>query len=74
MSKSFTIPRTFAFQLQRQAWLQRFFGGNKLVAEKLDSVMVLTMEHLKSSHEKGRMHQVIFTTVLSELELDLKAL
>ncbi|KAL3525146.1 hypothetical protein ACH5RR_013518 [Cinchona calisaya] len=44
-------------ELQRQTWIERFFGGN-LVAEKLDSLMVLTFVHLKSSYENGRLDQV----------------
>lgn len=60
-------PRSDGDELPRQAWLQRFFGGNKLVAEKLDSLMVLTLEHLKSSHEKGRLHQV-FETLLQSFQ------
>ncbi|KAH6772513.1 hypothetical protein C2S51_010917 [Perilla frutescens var. frutescens] len=45
------------YELTREALIQRFFCGN-LVAEKLDSLMVLTFEHLKSCFENGRLVQV----------------
>lgn len=41
-------------ELSREALIQRFFCGN-LVAEKLDSLMVLTFEHLNSCSESGRL-------------------
>ncbi|KAK6159877.1 hypothetical protein DH2020_003258 [Rehmannia glutinosa] len=44
-------------ELTREALIQRFFCGN-LVAEKLDSLMVLTFEHIKSCSESGRLVQV----------------
>ncbi|KAL3527319.1 hypothetical protein ACH5RR_011975 [Cinchona calisaya] len=44
-------------EFPRQTWIERFFGGN-VVAEKLDSLMVLTFEHLNSSNESGRLDQV----------------
>ncbi|GER32920.1 RNA polymerase I specific transcriptioninitiation factor RRN3 protein [Striga asiatica] len=44
-------------ELTREALIQRFFSGN-LVAEKLDSLMVLTFEHIKSCFESGRLAQV----------------
>ncbi|CAA0828643.1 RNA polymerase I specific transcription initiation factor RRN3 protein [Striga hermonthica] len=44
-------------ELTREALIQRFFSGN-LVAEKLDSLMVLTFEHIKSCFESGRLVQV----------------
>ncbi|KAK4402179.1 hypothetical protein Sango_0958600 [Sesamum angolense] len=44
-------------ELTREALIQRFFSGN-LVAEKLDSLMVLTFEHLRSCAESGRLVQV----------------
>lgn len=46
-----------SFQLTRESLIQRFFGGN-LVAEKLDSLLVLTFEHLESCTESGRLIQV----------------
>ncbi|KAG8364112.1 hypothetical protein BUALT_Bualt19G0092800 [Buddleja alternifolia] len=50
----------------RDALIQRFFSGN-LVAEKLDSLMVLTFEHLKSCSESGRLVQV-FETLLQSFQ------
>ncbi|CAK9139372.1 unnamed protein product [Ilex paraguariensis] len=44
-------------QLPREFLRQRLFGGN-LVAEKLDSLLVLTLEHLKSCNDGGRLIQV----------------
>ncbi|GER43761.1 RNA polymerase I specific transcriptioninitiation factor RRN3 protein [Striga asiatica] len=44
-------------ELTREALIQRFFSGN-LVAEKLDSLMVITFEHIKSCFESGRLVQV----------------
>ncbi|GFP89206.1 RNA polymerase i-specific transcription initiation factor rrn3 [Phtheirospermum japonicum] len=44
-------------ELSREAFIQRFFSGN-LTAEKLDSLMVLTFEHIKSCFESGRLVQV----------------
>ncbi|KAI5683905.1 hypothetical protein M9H77_05133 [Catharanthus roseus] len=51
---------------ERQIWLEQLFGEN-LVAPKLDSLMVLTFEHLKSSHESGRLHQA-FETLLQSFQ------
>ncbi|XP_071914924.1 uncharacterized protein [Coffea arabica] len=51
-------------ELQRNNWIERFFGGN-LVAEKLDSLMVLVFGHLKSSYENGRLEQVFDTLLQS---------
>ncbi|CAK9141229.1 unnamed protein product [Ilex paraguariensis] len=44
-------------ELPREFLRQRLFGGN-LVAEKLDSLLVLTLEHLKSCNDGGRLIQV----------------
>ncbi|KAL3625152.1 hypothetical protein CASFOL_030606 [Castilleja foliolosa] len=44
-------------ELSREALIQKFFSGN-LTAEKLDSLMVLTFEHIKSCFESGRLVQV----------------
>ncbi|XP_027074905.2 uncharacterized protein [Coffea arabica] len=51
-------------ELQRNDWIERFFGGN-LVAEKLDSLLVLVFGHLKSSYENGRLEQVFDTLLQS---------
>ncbi|KAL8545574.1 hypothetical protein ACS0TY_005640 [Phlomoides rotata] len=50
----------------RDALIQRFFSGN-LVAEKLDSLVVLTFEHLKFCFESGRLVQV-FETLLQSFQ------
>ncbi|KAL6552211.1 hypothetical protein OROGR_008365 [Orobanche gracilis] len=44
-------------ELTREAFIQNFLRGN-LAAEKLDNLMVLTFEHLKSCLENGRLVQV----------------
>ncbi|KAL6576064.1 hypothetical protein OROHE_000535 [Orobanche hederae] len=44
-------------ELTREAFIQKFLRGN-LSAEKLDNLMVLTFEHLKSCLENGRLVQV----------------
>ncbi|KAL3625950.1 hypothetical protein CASFOL_029499 [Castilleja foliolosa] len=44
-------------ELSREALIQKFFSGN-LTAAKLDSLMVLTFEHIKSCFESGRIVQV----------------
>ncbi|EPS68922.1 hypothetical protein M569_05845, partial [Genlisea aurea] len=53
-------------ELTREALLQRFFSGN-LVAEKLDSLMVLTFEHLLACFKDGRLSQV-FETLLQSFQ------
>ncbi|XP_022888473.1 RNA polymerase I-specific transcription initiation factor RRN3-like isoform X1 [Olea europaea var. sylvestris] len=53
-------------ELTRESVIQRFFGGN-LVAEKLDSLLVLTFEHLESCRESGRLIQV-FETLLQSFQ------
>ncbi|XP_022897900.1 RNA polymerase I-specific transcription initiation factor RRN3-like [Olea europaea var. sylvestris] len=53
-------------ELTRESLIQRFFGGN-LVAEKLDSLLVLTFEHLESCTESGRLIQV-FETLLQSFQ------
>ncbi|CAI9110434.1 OLC1v1010450C1 [Oldenlandia corymbosa var. corymbosa] len=44
-------------ELHRENWIEKFFGGNA-IAEKLDSLMVVTFEHLKLSNDNGRLHMV----------------
>ncbi|KAL2534336.1 RNA polymerase I specific transcription initiation factor RRN3 protein [Abeliophyllum distichum] len=51
-------------ELARESFIQRFLGGN-LIAEKLDSLMVLTFEHLTSCSESGRLIQVFETLLYS---------
>ncbi|KAL2458795.1 RNA polymerase I specific transcription initiation factor RRN3 protein [Forsythia ovata] len=51
-------------ELTRESFIQRFLGGN-LIAEKLDSLMVLTFEHLTSCSESGRLIQVFETLIHS---------
>ncbi|KAL2533254.1 RNA polymerase I specific transcription initiation factor RRN3 protein [Abeliophyllum distichum] len=53
-------------ELTRESLIQRFFGGN-LVAEKLDSLLVLTFEHLESCSGSGRLIQV-FETLLQSFQ------
>ncbi|XP_047945495.1 RNA polymerase I-specific transcription initiation factor RRN3 [Salvia hispanica] len=50
----------------REASMQRFFTGNH--AEKLDSLMVLTFEHLQCCYETGRLVQV-FEILLQSFRL-----
>ncbi|KAL0335487.1 UNVERIFIED_CONTAM: hypothetical protein Sradi_4760600 [Sesamum radiatum] len=52
------VDRLIDLDLTREALIQRFFSGN-LVAEKLDSLMVLTFEHLRSCAESGRLVQFV---------------
>ncbi|CAA3008355.1 Hypothetical predicted protein [Olea europaea subsp. europaea] len=47
-------------ELTRESFIQRFLGGN-LIAEKLDSLMVLMFEHLLSCCESGCLIQVFET-------------
>ncbi|KAL9177219.1 hypothetical protein ABFS82_01G044900 [Erythranthe guttata] len=47
-------------KVSRDLIIQRFFSGN-LVAQKLDSLMVLTFEHFNSCHERGRLDKVFAT-------------
>lgn len=48
-------------------WRERFLNGDLSVAQKLDSLMVLTFEHLRSSNEGGRLHRV-FETLLQSFQ------
>ncbi|PHT56258.1 hypothetical protein CQW23_04744 [Capsicum baccatum] len=51
----------------RISWMERYFSGN-LNAQKLDSLMVLTFEHLNFCKESGRLRQV-FDTLLQSFQL-----
>lgn len=48
------------------SWMERYFSGN-LNAQKLDSLMVLTFEHLNFCKERGRLSQV-FDTLLQSFQ------
>lgn len=49
------------------SWMERYFSGN-LNAQKLDSLMVLSFEHLNFCKESGRLSQV-FDTLLQSFQL-----
>ncbi|XP_060194686.1 uncharacterized protein LOC132623894 [Lycium barbarum] len=51
---------------QRISWIDRYFSGN-LSAQKLDSLMVLTFEHLNFCKQSGRLSQV-FDTLLQSFQ------
>ncbi|KAL3345786.1 hypothetical protein AABB24_024636 [Solanum stoloniferum] len=46
------------------SWMERYFSGN-LNAQKLDSLIVLTFEHLNFCKESGRLSQVFHTLLQS---------
>lgn len=46
------------------SWMERYFSGN-LNAQKLDSLIVLTFEHLNICKESGRLSQVFHTLLQS---------
>lgn len=48
----------------RISWMDRYFSGN-LNAQKLDSLIVLTFEHLNFCKESGRLSQVFHTLLQS---------
>ena len=50
------------FQLHRGSSSRKSLGGN-LIAEKLDSLMVLTFEHLESCEAGGRLVEVLLTVI-----------
>ncbi|CAI9092462.1 OLC1v1027702C1 [Oldenlandia corymbosa var. corymbosa] len=51
----------------RENWIQKVLGGN-LMAGKLDSLMVVTFEHLKLSNSNGRLHLVFGILLQSFME------